>query len=86
MRDQWAALNFPSGAAWHQIGTSQWIYGGAVHQNRERQLPTSGRYREYDAQIYTRRGESRGAKRIIIDISTYAAWYSPNHYTDFYVM
>jgi guanyl-specific ribonuclease Sa len=86
MLARWDALNFPSGAAWRQIGTSRWLYGGAVHQNRERQLPIAGRYREYDAQVYTSRGQSRGAKRIVIDIYSYAAWYSPNHYTDFYRM
>lgn len=86
MLDRWDALNFPSGAAWRQIGTNKWLYGGAVHQNREGQLPRARSYREYDAQVYTRRGQSRGAKRIVIDVSSYAAWYSPNHYTDFYRM
>jgi guanyl-specific ribonuclease Sa len=84
--DRWDTLGFPSGAKWRQIGTNKWLYGGAVHQNREGQLPRSRSYREYDAQIYTRSGQSRGAKRIVIDINSYAAWYTPNHYTDFYRM
>jgi guanyl-specific ribonuclease Sa len=86
MYDRWDALNWPSGASWRQIGTNRWLYGGAVHYNRERQLPTGASYREYDAQVYSRRGQSRGAKRIVINVSTYAGWYTPNHYTDFYRM
>jgi ribonuclease T1 len=86
MLDRWDALGFPSGAAWRKVGTNKWLYGGAVHQNRERQLPLSGSYREYDAQVYSSKGHSRGAKRIVIDVDSHAAWYSPNHYTDFYRM
>jgi hypothetical protein len=84
MYDRWDALDWPRGAAWRQIGSNQWLYGGAVHYNRERQLPTNASYREYDAQVYSYRGQSRGAKRIVINISTYQGWYTPNHYTDFY--
>jgi hypothetical protein len=86
MLDRWEALRFPKGAAWRQIGTNQWLYGGAVHQNREGQLPSGGNYREYDAQVYSYRGQSRGAKRIVVDLDAGEAWYSPNHYTDFYRM
>ncbi len=86
MYDRWDSRNWPSGAAWRQIGTNQWLYGGAVHYNRERQLPVNASYREYDAQVYSYRGQSRGAKRIVINISTYQGWYTPNHYTDFYRM
>jgi ribonuclease T1 len=86
LRSRWENLGFPAGAAWHQVGANKWIFGGAVHQNREGQLPKGARYREYDAQYYTQRGRHRGAKRIVVDIATDAAWYSPNHYTDFYRM
>lgn len=86
MRTHWANLNYPRSAAWRQIGTNQWLYGGAVHQNREGQLPAGASYREYDAQVYTQRGQARGAKRLVVNINTLAAWYSPNHYADFYRM
>jgi guanyl-specific ribonuclease Sa len=86
MLDRWDALGFPRGAGWRQIGSNQWLYGGATHQNRERQLPRDGTYREYDAHVYSYRGQSRGARRIVIDIDTYEAWYTPNHYRDFYRM
>jgi guanyl-specific ribonuclease Sa len=86
MRTRWADLGYPRSAAWRQIGTNQWLYGGAVHQNREQQLPIGGNYREYDAQVYTSRGQARGAKRLVVNVDSLAAWYSPNHYTDFYRM
>lgn len=86
MRTRWANLGYPSGAAWRQISANQWLYGGAVHQNRERQLPVNASYREYDAQVYSRRGQARGALRIVVNVSSHAAWYTPNHYTDFYRM
>ena len=86
MRTHWANLGYPRSAGWRQLGTNQWLYGGAVHQNRERQLPIGGNYREYDAQVYTQRGQSRGAKRLVVNVDSLAAWYSPNHYTDFYRM
>jgi hypothetical protein len=82
----WESLGFPSGAGWREVGVHQWLYGGAVHQNREGQLPRSASYREYDAQVYTVRGQARGAKRIVIDVHSRVAWYTPNHYTDFYRM
>ena len=45
--------------------------------------PSGATYHEYD--VYSRaRGAARDAYRIVVNRSTGAVWFSPNHYTDFY--
>jgi guanyl-specific ribonuclease Sa len=56
--------------------------GGRVFQNREGKLPACGNYREYDIHPYVK-GQNRGSERIIVDINTGRAWYTPDHYQTF---
>jgi guanyl-specific ribonuclease Sa len=56
--------------------------GGRVWQNRERNLPRGGQYHEYD--IYPKiRGKNRGPERLVIDVASGKAWYTPDHYRTF---
>ncbi|GIV19570.1 MAG: hypothetical protein KatS3mg023_1321 [Armatimonadota bacterium] len=56
--------------------------GGRVFQNREGKLPACGNYREYDIHPYVK-GQNRGTERIVVDINTGRAWYTPDHYETF---
>jgi YD repeat-containing protein len=56
--------------------------GGRVFQNREGKLPACGNYREYDIHPYVK-GQNRGSERIVVDINTGRAWYTPDHYQTF---
>jgi hypothetical protein len=55
--------------------------GGRVFGNWNGALPAGGDYREYD--IYPNMGGNRGSERIVVDVRTGAAWYTPDHYTSF---
>lgn len=83
-RAGWAALNFPTSRGWYYwSATGKHNYTGGRHYNRERQLPTAATYYEYD--LYSRdRGARRDAYRIVVNRSTGATWFTPDHYANFY--
>jgi ribonuclease T1 len=56
--------------------------GGRVWQNRERNLPLEGQYREYDVNPKLP-GKNRGPERLVIDETSGNAWYTPDHYRTF---
>ena len=56
--------------------------GGRVFENRERNLPLKGHYREYDVNPRAK-GKNRGPERLVIDQASRKAWYTPDHYRTF---
>ena len=56
--------------------------GGRVWHNREKKLPRSGNYHEFDVNPKVR-GRNRGADRIIVDYDTGKGWYTADHYRTF---
>jgi guanyl-specific ribonuclease Sa len=82
-RSIWSGKGFPTSAGWYSWPDGKYNYTGGRHYNREGQLPTNATYYEYD--VYSRaKGASRDAYRIVVNRSTGATWFTPNHYTDFY--
>jgi hypothetical protein len=82
-RSGWQSRGFPTARGWYSWSGGQYNFAGGQYKNLERQLPSGATYYEYD--VYPRaKGAPRDAHRIIINLSTGATWYSPNHYTDFY--
>lgn len=82
-RSIWAGKGFPTTAGWYSWPDGKYNYTGGRFYNREGQLPSGATYYEYD--VYSRsKGAARDAYRIVVNRSTGATWYSPNHYTDFY--
>ncbi|GGM48878.1 ribonuclease domain-containing protein [Dactylosporangium sucinum] len=82
-RSGWSSLGFPTTRAWYQWPAGKYNFAGGRYYNREAELPANATYYEYDV-IPRNQGAARDAKRIIVNRSTGATWYSPNHYTDFY--
>lgn len=56
--------------------------GGRKFANRERLLPTTGSYREYDVDPRPK-GGTRNAERLVIDKISGEAWYTDDHYGSF---
>lgn len=78
----WKQLGLPTTRTWYAWPYGQYNFAGGRFYNYEGQLP-SATYNEYD--VYPRaRGAARDAHRIIVNRSTGATWYSPDHYEDFY--
>jgi ribonuclease T1 len=84
-RDGWQQRGFPTSRGWYQWTGGKYNFAGGTFSNYEGELPKGAKYNEYD--VYPRaKGAHRDAVRIIVNRSTGATWYSPNHYTDFYRM
>ncbi len=82
-RSGWAAKGFPTTKGWYSWSGGLYNYTGGQFYNYEGQLPSGATYNEYD--VYPRSyGAARDAYRIVVNRSTGATWFSPNHYTDFY--
>jgi hypothetical protein len=82
-RSGWQNLGWPTSRGWYVWSGGKYNFAGGQYRNLEAQLPSGATYYEYD--VYPRaKGAARDAHRIIINLSTGATWYSPNHYTDFY--
>lgn len=82
-RSTWAAKGFPTTRGWYSWSGGLYNFAGGRFYNYEGQLPTNATYYEYD--VYPRAyGAPRDAYRIVVNRSTGATWFSPNHYTDFY--
>lgn len=79
----WKQLGLPTSRTWYAWPYGQYNFAGGRHGNYEGQLPAGGTYYEYD--VYPRpRGAARDAYRIVVNRSTGATWYTPDHYDDFY--
>ncbi|WP_223189706.1 ribonuclease domain-containing protein [Nonomuraea terrae] len=82
-RSVWQSKGYPTSAGWYSWPDGRYNYTGGRFYNREGQLPAGATYHEYD--VYSRaRGAARDAYRIVVNRSTGAVWFSPDHYTDFY--
>lgn len=78
----WKQLGLPTSRTWYAWPYGQYNFAGGRFSNYEGQLP-SATYYEYD--VYPRpRGAARDAYRIVVNRSTGATWYTPDHYDDFY--
>lgn len=81
-RTEWYAIGLPTSKGWYAWPDGDYNYTGGRYQNRDGQLP-SATYAEFD--VYPRaRKAARDAYRIVVNRSTGATWYSPDHYADFY--
>ncbi|MEV4760179.1 ribonuclease domain-containing protein [Micromonospora sp. NPDC049559] len=82
-RSGWASRGFPTTRGWVSWSGGLCNFAGGQYYNYEGELPANATYYEYD--VYPRScGASRDAYRIIVNKSTGATWFSPNHYSDFY--
>lgn len=59
--------------------------GAQIWENNKNQLPVEGDYKEYDIDPKIS-GQPRNAERIVIDVNTGDAWYTPDHYETFIKM
>lgn len=82
-RSGWSAKSFPTSRGWYSWSGGQCNFAGGQFYNREGQLPTNATYYEYD--VYPRAcNAARDAYRIVVNRSTGATWFSPDHYANFY--
>ncbi|MEU2058002.1 ribonuclease domain-containing protein [Streptomyces bungoensis] len=79
----WSDLGYPTARGWYDWPDGECSYAGGEFYNNDGQLPSGDTFYEYD--VYPRTcGAHRDAYRIVVDSSTGAVWYSPDHYSDFY--
>ncbi|MFG2052810.1 ribonuclease domain-containing protein [Micromonospora sp. NPDC048930] len=84
-RSGWSAKGFPTTRGWYSWSGGLCNFAGGRFYNYEGQLPTNATYYEYD--VYPRAcGASRDAYRIVVNKSTGATWFSPDHYANFYLL
>ena len=82
-RSGWSAKSFPTSRGWYSWSGGQCNFAGGRFYNYEGQLPSGATYYEYD--VYPRAcNASRDAYRIVVNKSTGATWFSPDHYANFY--
>ena len=81
----WSSLGYPTSRGWYDWPDGECNYAGGEYYNYDGQLPSGDTFYEYD--VYPRAcGDYRDAYRIVVDFSTGEVWYSPDHYSDFYVL
>lgn len=82
----WASLGYPSTRGWYDwppTGTCN--YAGGTYNNYEGELPAGDSYLEFD--VTPREcGAARQAYRIVLDKTTGTVYFSPDHYSTFYVL
>jgi hypothetical protein len=84
-RSGWSAKGFPTSRGWYSWSGGLCNFAGGRFYNYDGQLPTNATYYEYD--VYPRAcGASRDAYRIVVNRSTGATWFSPDHYGNFYLL
>ncbi|MFI6096055.1 ribonuclease domain-containing protein [Lentzea sp. NPDC051213] len=82
-RSIWASKGYPATRGWNSWPNGQCNFAGGTFQNREGQLPAGHRYQEFD--VYPRAcNASRDAYRIVVDRTANTAYFSPDHYVNFY--
>ena len=84
--DTWESLGFPSSRGWYDwppTGTCN--FAGGTYRNYEGELPAGHSYLEFDV---TPRacGAPRQAWRIVLDRTTGDVYFTPDHYSTFYLM
>jgi ribonuclease T1 len=62
-------------------GPFRFSQDGATFENLERRLPDGESYREYT--VETPGAPDRGARRLVVDVSSGRVFYTPDHYTHF---
>ncbi|WP_346012501.1 ribonuclease domain-containing protein [Streptomyces sp. SID3343] len=81
----WKGLRWPAADRprdYPVAGTDLVIRGSNVYGNRSGDLPTAGKYREYDVNPRLP-GRHRDAERIVRDNGTHTVWYTGDHYANF---
>ncbi|WP_435871565.1 ribonuclease domain-containing protein [Micromonospora humida] len=82
-RSGWSAKGFPTSRGWYAWSGGLSNFAGGQFHNYEGQLPAGATYYEYD--VYPRvSGAARDAYRIVVNRSSGATWFSPDHYANFY--
>lgn len=81
----WASLNYPSQRGWVDWPDGQCNFAGGTFNNNEGQLPQGHNYLEFDV---TPRacGAQRQAYRLIVDQTTNQVYFSPDHYSNYYLL
>jgi len=78
----WEDDGFPSTRGWYSWTGGKCNYAGGTYRNSGRDLPLGDSYLEFDVKPRAC-GAARDALRIVVDLDTGQAWYSPDHYTTF---
>ncbi|MFY1682280.1 ribonuclease domain-containing protein [Micromonospora sp. WMMD730] len=82
-RSGWSGKGFPTSRGWYSWSGGLSNFAGGQFHNYEGQLPAGATYYEYD--VYPRvSGAARDAYRIVVNRSSGATWFSPDHYANFY--
>ena len=77
----WASLGYPTSRGWYDWPDGECSYAGGEYYDYDGQLPSGDTFYEYD--VFPRAcGNHRDAYRIVVDFTTGAVWYSPDHYSD----
>ena len=81
----WNSLGDPTVRGWYDLSDGECDYAGGEYYNDDDQLPTGDTYYEYD--VYPRDcGASRDAYRIVHDVTADVWYFTPDHYSDFYLL
>ena len=81
----WKSKGYPSTRNWYSWPNGQCNFAGGKFGNYEGQLPSGHSYLEFD--VYPRTcNAARDAYRIVVDRTNGNVYFSPNHYTDFYLL
>ncbi|MET8760139.1 ribonuclease domain-containing protein [Lentzea sp. NPDC004782] len=79
----WKSMGYPVDRTWYDWPDGRCNFAGGVFSNRDGQLPSEDSYQEFD--VYPRScGARRDAYRIVVDMTTGAVYFSPDHYSNFY--
>ena len=78
----WEDDGFPATRGWYSWTGGKCNYAGGTYRNSGRDLPLGDSYLEFDVKPRAC-GAARDALRIVVDLDTGQAWYSPDHYTTF---
>ncbi|WP_220040701.1 ribonuclease domain-containing protein [Streptomyces tateyamensis] len=79
----WSSYGYPTSRGWYDWPDGECSYAGGQFSNYEGQLPSGDTYYEYDVNPRAC-GAHRDAVRIVVDFTTGAVYYSPDHYANFY--
>jgi len=81
----WNSLGDPTTRGWYTMPDGNCSYAGGEYYNDDDQLPSGDTYYEYD--VYERAcGAHRDAYRIVDDVTAGVWYFSPDHYSDFYLL
>jgi RHS repeat-associated protein len=66
----------------HNWSPPKGVKGGKAFYNKQGRLPRGGSYKEFDVDVKVQ-GQQRASGRIVVDMNTGSAWYTPDHYDTF---